>query len=152
MLSISELIDALQLDLTRKTSSFAEYLTSCSPYVPPGAEPLWNLLLRVRDEERAHAQLLGRVIVEYNGIPSPGVYEEDSSDANYLHIFYLYDLLIRSKEASIRTFEERAEQTRDYPAAYQVILTILEDEKRQLRELKECLASARAPIGTPVGA
>lgn len=144
MLSVPELVDKLQLDLTRKTSSFAEYLTMCSPYVPSGAEPLWDLLLHVRDEERVHARLLGRAIVEHNGIPSPGAYDEGSPDANYLHIFYLYDLLIRSKEASIRVFESRAEETRDYPAAHKVIQSILDDERRQLRELRDCLMPVRS--------
>ena len=148
MLTVEELIDRLQLDLTRKTTSFAEYLTNCSPYIPPGAEPLWDLLVRTRDQERQHADLLARTIVEYDGVPSPGVYDEGTSDANYLHIFHLYELLKRSKESSIRMFEKRIAEADGYPAARHVLGNILEDERRQLAELTAALDAARSSAGS----
>ncbi len=143
MIAREELIEKLQRDLTRKTYSFVEYVTMASPYVPEGREPMWELLLRLRTEERQHAELLSRLIVALGGIPNPGLFDEGAADTNYLHIDYLYKLLIRHKEQSVKEFEQRVNDSSGFPEARAVLLKILEDEKEQLAVLRECFVKVR---------
>lgn len=149
MATAEQLIDRLQLDLTRKSYSFTEYITMSSPYVPEGKEPMWRLLLRHRAEERDHARMLGKLIVSLGGIPNPGLFDEGAADTNYLSIFYLYDLLIKSKLDSISAFEERLKETDEFPDARDVVQRILEDERRQLSELNAVLAEYKPKPKAP---
>jgi rubrerythrin len=132
------LVAKLQDDLTRKTYSLIEYVTMASPYVPEGKGEMWDLLLKLRGEERGHSRILSRLIVDLGGIPAPGLFDEGAADTNYLNIVYLYGLLIRHKESSVRELQERVADTAGYPGARTVILQVLADEERNLAELKEC--------------
>lgn len=147
MIPVQELIAHLQEDLTRKSYSFTEYVTMSSPYVPKGKEAMVRLLERQTARQHEHADLIARLIVDLGGIPNPGLFDESAADTNYLNIFYLYGLLIQSKENSIRLFEERVPQCAGYREAEQVIGIILTQERQQLTELKEMLAKSQTVHG-----
>lgn len=136
MIPAEVLVERLQDDLTRKTYSFAEYVTMSSPYIPPGKQPMFDLLLRHRDEDHEHARALGRVIVDLGGVPNPGLFNEGVADMNYLDIRHLYKLLIGAKEQSVQAFEERLREAGGYPEAETVLKSVLEAERKQLAELK----------------
>ncbi len=140
----SALIDGLQRDLSRKTYSFVEYITHASPYIAPAYEPLWKLLLRLRQQEREHANTISRLIVALGGIPNPMIMDESAADLNYLRLEYLGQLLVRHKEQSVREFEVRVEQAAGFPEIRAILLDILSAEESQLRELRETLEQCRA--------
>lgn len=147
VIPVQELIELLQEDLTRKSYSFTEYITMSSPYVPKGKEAMVRLLERLTLHEHEHAEWIARLIVDLGGIPNPGLFDEGAADTNYLNIFYLYDLLIRSKEKSIHLFEERLQQCAGYREAEQVIAAIVKQERDQLKELQEMAAKSRTVHG-----
>ena len=146
-----ELLKGLQEDLTRKTYSFTEYILMCSPYVPAGREPLMELLARLVEEEHRHARAIGGMIVLLEGIPNPGLFDESAADMNYLDIVYLYGLLIRHKEKTIVHFAERLRQAEGFPPVLEGLGRIMEDEKRQLDDLKGALERTAAGGATVAG-
>lgn len=139
-----ELLKGLQEDLTRKTYSFTEYILMCSPYVPAGREPLVELLRTLVAEEHRHARLIGEMIVSLEGIPNPGLFDESAADMNYLDIVFLYGLLIGHKERTIGHFAERLQQAEKHPQVRESLGRIMEDEKRQLQDLKAALERTAA--------
>jgi len=139
MSNTDKLIEKLQYDLSRKTYSFIEYVTHASPYIAEPYEPLWNLLLELREEERKHARMLSALIVRLGGIPTPTLFDESAADLNYLRIEYLTELIIRHKENSVAEFEQRIEDASGFPEARAVLLEILEAEKRQVARLRDTL-------------
>jgi hypothetical protein len=143
MISVEVLVKRLQEDLTRKSHSLAEYMAASSPYVAKGREAMWELLLKVRDEDQEHARRLSSLLVSLGGIPHPGLFHASAADMNYLGIEYLYGLLIRSKRESVTLFEQRLHQAKGYHEAFVLIGDILDAEKRHVAELEECLAAHR---------
>lgn len=137
MLSAADLIARLQMDLTRKVCSFTEYVTNSSPYIAPGQEPMWEVLVRQAREDRALALDIGRLIVAMGGVPDPGVFDALAADTNYLAIGYQYRELLRRKEAELGMTEERVRNCDGHPAARDLMLRVLEAEQRQMAELRE---------------
>lgn len=139
MICVEELIEKLQLDLTRRTYSFAEYITMSSPYIPAGQEPMWNHVVELAKEEKANARQLGRLIIALGGVPTPGLFDEGAADTNYLSIGYLYGLLVKWKEDSLRQLEARVEESSGYPQVREVLLKIVEQERRQCEDLRDAI-------------
>lgn len=138
MISVEELIDRLQGDLTRRDSSFAEYITQSSPYIPEGKQEMLALVERLAAQEKTHARQIGRLIIRLGGVPSPGPFEEGAADTNYLSIVYLYGLLLRWKAKSGRELEQRLAECDGYPEAREVLAAIVEAERKQEAELRGC--------------
>lgn len=141
MIPATELIEKLQLDLTRKAYSFTEYITVSSPYIARGKEPLWAALLTQRNQEQKHAEILARLIVSLGGVPNPGLFDESVADMSYLSIVYLYGQLIQSKKRSTSAFEERLGQCKGFPEGEAVINQILDEERQQLEQLEQLLST-----------
>jgi hypothetical protein len=154
VIAARELVDRLQFDLTRKTYSFTEYITISSPYIPPGKEEMWDLLLQHRQQNREQARRLSRIIVDLGGIPQPGLYNEGAADTNYLSIIYLYNVLVRTIEGSVRATQERITQAEGYPAVRQLMEAILAEERKQHSEVSAMLEKHRPapPVAAPVAA
>lgn len=127
-------------ELSRKTYSFVEYISHASPYIPQHLAPLWDLLLELRKEERAQADLLSRAIVEAGGIPTPMLLDESMADLNYLRLDYLVKLLIDHKKQAVARLEERVSKLEGYPTLRVVLLEILETEKSHIEKLRATLA------------
>ena len=143
-LSAAALVDILQGDLTRKTNSFAEYVTHCSPYVPPGCEPMVELIAAHAAQDREQAVALGEMIYALGGIPNPGMFDESVADTNYLSIVYLFDLYVRLKRESVESYEARVDECSGHPAVRALVLRILEREQQQLAEAEAALAARAA--------
>lgn len=143
MITQEQMIERLQFDLTRKTYSFSEYVTTSSPYVPPGKDEMWDLLLKHRAQNRAQAQLLARAIVDLGGVPQPGLFDDGAADTNYLSIVYLFELLARTLTEAIRITEERLCETKCFPALRPLLEHILHEEKRQHSEVIALLEKHR---------
>jgi bacterioferritin (cytochrome b1) len=137
------LIDGLQQDLSRKTYSFVEYITNAAPYITEPYEPLWQLMLDLRKEERQHARVIGQLIVMLGGIPNPMLFDESTADFNYLRIEYLAELLLRHKERCVAEFEKRVEQAAGFPEVRAVLLDLLAAEQQQLSRLRDVLDACR---------
>lgn len=142
MASVSpdEIMAWLQEELSRRSYSFVEYITHASPYIPARFAPVWDLLLQLRAEERALAELLSRTIVQLEGIPNPQLLDESVADLNYLRLDYLVKLLIRDKEANVARLEGRIAQLGGYPVARTAMLVVWEKDKQHLERLARTMA------------
>jgi hypothetical protein len=140
MLTAEALVAKLQEDLTRKAYSFAENIRVSSPYVAPGQEPLFDLVARQAREERDIADGISRLIVGLGGVPTPGLFDNEGADNNYLKITYVCAELLRKREQAVKTTERRIEDCAGHPAAREVMLSVLSAEQRHLAELREELA------------
>ena len=78
-----------------------------------------------------------QVIIRLGGIPNPGLFDEGSADMNYLSIVFLFERLLRLKAEAIRELEERVGQTNGYPEAREVLLGILNEDRRRHEHLVE---------------
>ncbi|MCX7718638.1 MAG: hypothetical protein N2111_09610 [Candidatus Sumerlaeaceae bacterium] len=153
MIPSETLADLLNAELSRKTCSFAEYITASAPYVPPGADELLTLVERMARSDREQAAALEDMIVDLGGIPQPGVYDEGVADTNYLNIVYLSELLVRSRRSSLEQFRKRLDDCAGYPAARELLLRIIEVDTALLREMEAALEKHNPkPAATEAGA
>jgi bacterioferritin (cytochrome b1) len=138
------LIARLQIDLTRKTNSFSEYITHSSPYVAAGQEGMLEVVARHAKEERECAVEIARLIVALGGVPETGLFDEGAADTNYLSITHLFRMLLVRREKDLRMTEERIRDCDGHPAARELMLRVREMEERQLSELTAVLGKCDA--------
>ena len=141
MLTAPQLIDHLQIILTRKTFSFAHYITISSPYVAPDKASLWDLAVSQAAEDREEALCLGRLIMSLGGVPQPGIFDELAADTNYLSITYLMEELLRRRKDEVAQSEKSLPLCDGYPTARECLLQILETEKAQVEQIKNAIAT-----------
>ena len=136
-----QLIDHLQIILTRKTFSFAHYITISSPYVAPDKATLWDLAVSQAGEDHEAALSLGRLIISLGGVPQPGIFDELAADTNYLSIPYMMkELLQRRLDEMVQT-EKSLPLCDGYPTARECLLQILETEKAQIEQINKAVAA-----------
>ncbi|MCX7625813.1 MAG: hypothetical protein N2Z21_06340 [Candidatus Sumerlaeaceae bacterium] len=140
-ISLDEVVEWLQEELSRRSYSFVEYITHASPFISKRFAPLWELLLELRKEERGLAETLSRTIVQLGGIPNPQLLDESIADLNYLRLEYLGKLLILHKEAHVGRLAERIAQLGGYPIARTVLLSVWEADKHHIQRLTSTLAA-----------
>ena len=139
MIAPEKLADLLNEELTRKSCSFAEYITISAPYVPPGAGDLLSLVERIARRDREHAAALEEAIVSLGGIPQPGIYDEGVADTNYLNIVYLCGLLLRQQRSRLEQFARRLNDCAGHPEVRELLLRIMDDDRSDMRELEQVL-------------
>lgn len=127
----------LQFELTRKAFSFAEYIAASSPYIPKGAEHLWKVVQHQARIEQSNAQTIAELIVELGGVPTPGLFDEDHADTNYLSILYLCGLLIKLRKKTVSEMEDLIAEAKGHPHVQGVLQQLLEQEHQMLAELEE---------------
>ncbi|PKO17448.1 hypothetical protein CVU37_08110 [candidate division BRC1 bacterium HGW-BRC1-1] len=145
MLTAPQLIDHLQILLTRKTFSFAHYITISSPYVAPDKASLWDLAVSQAAEDHEAALAVGRLIMSLGGVPQPGIFDELVADTNYLSISYMMKELLRRRLNEVAETEKSLPLCDGYPAARECVLKIWEIEKLQIEQIKQAVAAAMPP-------
>jgi rubrerythrin len=115
-----ELVRRLNFLLSREYNSLIHYIHDANPYVPEEKRPAFRLLEEMIADEQRHAEQLGNLIIQLEGIPQPAPYDVSIADINYLSLDYLARMMIKEKEELVAEYEQLIAQlggaTRGSPA------------------------------------
>jgi len=133
------LIDGLNDDLQRKANDLFRYVLESGSYIPKGDEHIMPLFERLARIETDNAESLAAAIRLLEGVPSPGVWDLGVADMNYLNVRFVAKQVIEQLEESVRRLERRLEQSENYPRVKAIVLSVFDDTKFQIDQIKLAL-------------
>jgi bacterioferritin (cytochrome b1) len=131
-----ELVEKLNALLGREYNSLIRYIRDANPYVPQERASALPLLDRIIAGEGRHAEQLGNLIIQLDGIPQPAPYDVSIADINYLSLDYLADMMINEKHDLVQQYERLIAQTSDLPDVREALRRNLAEERLHLDALK----------------
>jgi bacterioferritin (cytochrome b1) len=132
-----ELVEQLNALLSKEYNSLIRYIRDANPYVPQERASALPLLDQIIAGERRHAEQLGNLIIQLDGIPQPAPYDISIADINYLSLDYLAEMMLNEKQGLVQEYERLIAQTTDFADVRDALKRILAEEREHLDGLKK---------------
>jgi hypothetical protein len=135
----------------RETSSLFQYLQQAWPWVDP-ADPVdrkgADLVGSIVEQENQWIAELAALIEQRGGVPLPGSFPSDYTDAHYLALEFLLRRLVQYLETNLQALRRDLEELADDPPARNLVASMVEHKEQQLQRLRDLLAVV-APAAQP---
>jgi len=136
--------DAMNRVMNTLTCSVARYLRFARPWVDFRANAIADLVGQVADSQGEHVLRIGELLIERHGHVELRTFPLAFTGLNDLSIDYLLPLVIEDEKQIIALIESAADALACDPEARQMVVEVVECERRHLQMLQSGLIHSYA--------
>jgi hypothetical protein len=137
-------VDAMNRVMNALTYSVARYLRFARPWVDFRADVIADLVGQVADSQGEHVLRIGELLIERHGHVESRTFPLAFRGLNDLSVEYLLPLVIEDEKQIIALIESAADALTCDPEARELVVEIVECERRHLQMLHSGLVRSYA--------